>query len=817
MSGGGSNSVSHRRSRTLYESDGNARAALASFNGFGGGETTTPLRDPAARYNASVLEALLSASQEAPPAVRTGDGATPTGTLMALTSAHNEALAAYASGRCREAAGMLLPSFAIPLGGARGSNPAERNLHASIAFLLIDCILGLGRGDVLGLPSLGGGGGADVSDTVSVDQILAWIEAHMSSLSASSVYDRRLADELKFRHSVYKSRVLLAKQEGRNDMTSDKSTRMARKELKSAMETYNHRLSGGDAASSSAAGGTADERSQDGLSAGRDHSVGSDGAGTGVGSGQTGRPPRFVSGGPKVAAPDDASLPTTYAQRRLDGQSQYALSLKANLEYLKGNPKKALKLTAEARNAGERRRRRSDSAPPASAEASADAVAIAIDDALHLNNLALLHQTNGRHHAALHYYSRALSGLEGLPTTDIGLRFEADGTALPSPLPSILRNASLCAFTVQKYATSYECMARAVATDPQGCGRRGRCWLRMAEACIGVHEELKAARSSDGRDLLDELGARPRLQVSMAGRDLAFVEDGVGSEGSGFEKGGEGAPTFTVVEVDEVTGGSGGNYLPDMSASSVDVGLCTPVDLEQVTSNPLPRAVDCFVRAMSLCQSDVEEGEDKGCLDSAAVSLAYVYLEVGEPLIALHVARPIVQKEKEMISEESKRRIATARMYMCEAMCLLGQADDGLQMLNGAAADAGASLGDNDVLSSLEALDGLARDLVISSGTDEDIKVDGTSAPRVRIETAKSWVHATAAAAAAYAGRPAAGRAHALCALKEGSTAAPEMGATSEGAVGAQARKTLLYCHLKEGKIQDAVSLLESSGRRVHA
>ena len=76
---------------------------------------------------------------------------------------------------------------------------------------------------------------------------------------------------------------------------------------------------------------------------------------------------------------------------------------------------------------------------------------------------------------------------------------------------------------------------------------------------------------------------------------------------------------------------------------------------------------------------------------------------------------------------------------------------------------------------------------------------------------------ATAAAAAAYAGRPAAGRAHALCALKEGSTAAPEMGATSEGAVGAQARKTLLYCHLKEGKIQDAVSLLESSGRRVHA
>ena len=225
---------------------------------------------------------------------------------MALTSAHNEALAAYAAGRCREAAGMLLPSFAIPLGGARGSNPAERNLHASIAFLLIDCILGLGRGDVLGLPSLGGGGGADVSDTVSVDQILAWIEAHMSSLSASSVYDRRLADELKFRHSVYKSRVLLAKQEGRNDMTSDKSTRMARKELKSAMETYNHRLSGGDAASSSAAGGTADERSQDGLSAGRDHSVGSDGAGTGVGSGQTGRPPRFVSGGPKVAAPDDS-------------------------------------------------------------------------------------------------------------------------------------------------------------------------------------------------------------------------------------------------------------------------------------------------------------------------------------------------------------------------------------------------------------------------------------------------------------------------------------------------------------------------------
>ena len=70
-------------------------------------------------------------------------------------------------------------------------------------------------------------------------------------------------------------------------------------------------------------------------------------------------------------------------------------------------------------------------------------------------------------------------------------------------------NAALCAFAVRNYVTSYECMARAVRIDPAAYGSRARCHLRMAEACLGVHEDCKANRRAEGQRLFEEMGRLP--------------------------------------------------------------------------------------------------------------------------------------------------------------------------------------------------------------------------------------------------------------------------------------------------------------------
>jgi hypothetical protein len=204
-------------------------------------------------------------------------------------------------------------------------------------------------------------------------------------------------------------------------------------------------------------------------------------------------------------------------------------------------------------------------------------------------------------------------------------------------------------------------------------------------------------------------------------------------------------------------------------------------------------------------------------MESALLLTAYLYLEVGDPAQALPHCRSVLDGtlrfpeehyRTEAPSAASRRRVATAKLYECEALCLLQQAEEGLRAL-GAARDKSAK---GDVLSSLEELDSLTKDLAYlltpSESTDEEGKssdeaADDRVAAQMRLDAAKSIVHAVAAAAAASSDQPSLGRAHAMCALKT----------TLSEATGA--RKTLLYCLLKEGKVHQALELLQGAGRRV--
>ena len=891
-SGGGPppKAASYRRARALYEARGDVPASLAQYDALSQDERAEGEEagaGGAAGYNSSVLRALGGGGgggdlpPPPPPADGDGDAAAlaARNSAAGLTALHNAALGAYAASDPGAALGLLAPAlrgWILPGGGAAAAGGEEEEEEAQqqlplaaridLAFLAADCVLGRHRGDALGLSPVllgeedggGGDGRSGEEQQLTVDRVLQFAEKCTAQLAQSGGDSAAAdADELTFRASVYRSRVLLAKQSARNGgVDSDRMTRMARKDLKGAMETYNHKLV---------------PKATQGGAAG----AGAGGTGTGTGTG-TGGGGSVGSGGDAPGGPldrPDPGLPPGAAgadprvQRTLDAQNQYALSLKAHLECLKDNGKKAVKLAAEARHAGERRRARPGSGGDDAIGGGAqndDADAVAIDDAQHLNNLALLHQTEGKNHAALHYYSRALSSLEGISHTaatsntggsdgSASIPFESDGTALPNPLPSILHNAALCAFAVRNYVTSYECMARAVRLDPAAYGSRARCHLRMAEACLGVHEDCKADRRAEGQRLFEEMGRLPLgggVAASTVVRDLAFRGATPAADGSGSDSADPAAnaasepPALEIVDVDDASAanaafalhdaerrGAGQRPDPRLAAAALyrplpptadgtaalESELGSAADLQQTSAQPVPRAFFCLERAVEICLEQAEHDgvADRDCMESTLLLLAYLHLEVGQPDQALACCRSVLDgtlrfseehsRATEAPSAASKRRVATAKLYECEALCLLQQAEEGLRAL---AEDKTAT--NKDVLSSLEELDSLTKDLAYllpipenEEGKSGDEAADDRVAAQFRLDAAKSIVHAVAAAAAASSDQPSLGRAHAMCALK--TTLSQDTGA----------RKTLLYCLLKEGKVHQVLELLQGAGRRV--
>jgi hypothetical protein len=143
----------------------------------------------------------------------------------------------------------------------------------------------------------------------------------------------------------------------------------------------------------------------------------------------------------------------------LQKQNQAALNLKANVEHLKGNPKKSLILLGEA---------------------LAAAPEDPFYDTMHANNLALVYEINCKRHLAMHAVSKALRVDLKKPNV------QSDGTARPDPSLVTLYNSALCSLQARKFASAYECMTACVKHSSI-FAKRHRCWLLMAESCIGAY------------------------------------------------------------------------------------------------------------------------------------------------------------------------------------------------------------------------------------------------------------------------------------------------------------------------------------------
>lgn len=327
--------------------------------------------------------------------------------------AYNRALIWQAAGDVQKCTEICLPILQ-PMITAR-LRPAEdlTVVVSRMALLLLECILTL---------AVGRNSGLQYYDGPSPDDIVKWIE-HV---------DSEQDPQLKFLLALYKSRVDLAHldQHGRH---VESNIRSARKELKSAMELFQHKLrpSFGGETGSVVSSANSEEMSQQ-----------------------------------HVANPYEPQPPT--GSLVLQRYNQSALSLKANLEQLKGNTKKSLILCSEAQSA-------------AKDDGSYDAV--------HSNNLAVVYATNHKRQLALHALTKALRASQ---RDDRG--FDAllamDGTARPARTLEILHNSAICALQARNYISAYECMAACV-TRSEVFRQRSRCWIRMAEACLGIFAERR--------------------------------------------------------------------------------------------------------------------------------------------------------------------------------------------------------------------------------------------------------------------------------------------------------------------------------------
>ena len=282
--------------------------------------------------------------------------------------------------------------------------------------------------------------------------------------------------QLKFLLSLYESRVNFFERTTRDVTIRDKHMRSARKELKQAMEIFQHKLRPERADTSSLASiSSFSEEVTAATGGGGNNNYYSDGKQSPVSFRATSPSP--PSGGLSFSTKSNSQL-----SRILQGQNQAALNLKANAEQLKGNVKKSLVLCGEAQSFN------SDGSSTSSNNSS-------YYDAIHQNNLGIVYESSGKSHLALHAFSKAVrSAIESNNNSGNCSNFESDGTARPNVTLHVLNNSAVCALKSRNYPAAYQCYAIGLATS-KSWRKRPRTWLRLSEACIGLNSKVQKERA----------------------------------------------------------------------------------------------------------------------------------------------------------------------------------------------------------------------------------------------------------------------------------------------------------------------------------
>lgn len=322
-----------------------------------------------------------------------------------------------------------------------------------MALLALEGMLSLTVGSPSGIPQewdfvdiYQSGSGAAAESTaglLKLSELIPWLQQCIDHTKDNA--------QLKFSMSLYMARMGFLHRDGLGKL-EDAKIRSARKELKQAMEIFQHKIrpsGGGDTGSLASSTNTPDPLQLSSTNPTTNNS-------------------ETVSGN---NTKDDQSL--SEVARRLQ---QAALNLKANMEQLKGNAKKSLILCAEAQGS-----------VPANLPTDNPASSY---ESTHFNNLAIVYETSKKPHLALHAWSKALAR-----TTPAAI--QSDGTVHFDQTSKILYNAAIGSLQSKNFRSAYECMGTCLQHS-ETWRSRGRCWVRLGEACLGLWSQGKVDSDVNG-------------------------------------------------------------------------------------------------------------------------------------------------------------------------------------------------------------------------------------------------------------------------------------------------------------------------------
>lgn len=384
-------SAAKRSAFEVYESSGDSEAALKLLLSEKKAEKSNKQK-----YNEFLCQSLASQRQlddawfnelmVIEEAVKDQQNQTTETTLNRITqwiAVHNRGLALLNLHRPREAWDIVWPIWKGEMMPITNKNMKSNSKESSTVSFRVVCRTGLLLLQASLEPNFRQPIDNIEEELVSTSLLLDWLQSNIPTEQAS----------LKFLHLLVKSQMNLSNA-GDNLSLTDDQVRSARKELKNAMDIFQHKLKDDETATVSS-----------------------------------------------------------------------VLNLKANTERLKGNVKKSLILLGEAKTDDDGKNDKMKS----------------LDDQMHhYNNLGLVYRSNENPNLALHAWSKSLTTNSNLTTT---ATLQTKGTAQSNGQTMTLFNASMTCLQQQNFKTAYECMSQVIPMWPL----REDCWLRLAEACIGLH------------------------------------------------------------------------------------------------------------------------------------------------------------------------------------------------------------------------------------------------------------------------------------------------------------------------------------------
>ncbi|XP_050027992.1 CCR4-NOT transcription complex subunit 10 [Dermacentor andersoni] len=268
------------------------------------------------------------------------------------------------------------------------------------------------------------------------------------------------------------------------------------------------------------------------------------------------------------------------------GSSCQTVFLRSQLEFLRGNYRKAVKVLATAQQG--------------------DARTVA----MYHNNLGCVHFCTGKPHLGSYSFAKALNSYvegcsQGDDTLDGRVYFE------------LLYNLGLQNLYCGKYASAFDCLVEAARMQPTNA----RLWLRIAECCVNRH------KSDNATDF--QLKDRKRYMVSgTAGAGphrKIILAPSISSDRRAAAIGSAAIPVPTL-EFAALCLRNVLQLLPDPSPTEASV-LPEDAAVDAATSSPL-------------------QGADDALRNSALALAAYVALCLGDPLVALKHAESLLAQPK---------------------------------------------------------------------------------------------------------------------------------------------------------------------------